>query len=685
MIKKIWNISSWGRLFLFLAIVNLAGCGGGENASNVLTSGEGGTSGTGVFAASIAKGTISSPGGFSAGGINYSIDAATISFNGQSGGEAQLETGMVVNINGQVNADSSTGIAESIVFAYNIAGSIDTINLASKTINVLEHAILFDELTTFKNTLVDSLAVGDVILVSGFTDANGKILATYIEKPQAVFPEAILEGALSQIETLNKTFKLGGQLVDYSGAQLSAIPNNILSSGSLVRVTGSEAMITQGQQDTVVLATRVEGISSVLTGNPDEEVRIEGLISQITGPDVFYINGNTVRTSINTRYTNGVASDLTLDTRVFVNGTLDANGSINAENVRFILPTDVSIEARVDTIDPVASTLTMVGRTVIIDAFTMLQDSSSAGIQTFSMPDIVIGDRLKVAGLDDGQAINAIHIERVDALANNSQSILEGVVEDSIANPLFRVAGLDIDTSGLQEFSGFSQGGITSVTRNTFFASLQPQMIARITGDYLAGVLQPSHVEIVHCCNWEVYDSFGGFLGGGNDVTFTWDGTLNTDVLSNNVNATLSTNATIVGETSLAQDVRIFGPGTYVFDTGLDPSLSTNFGTTNLGGAPLNLTVGAEQIGMHGLFHFGMDGASTVCGKQTCNIDVVILWNINAVYAGSAIDDSNLGAKGRVFNLSSADGNADGIPGIPVVDGPFIGLSTVYNLNFTSP
>ena len=79
-------------------------------------------------------------------------------------------------------------------------------------------------------------------------------------------------------------------------------------------------------------------------------------------------------------------------------------------------------------------------------------------------------------------------------------------------------------------------------------------------------------------------------------------------MLSNNVNATLSTNATIAGETSRAQDVRIFGPGSYVFIPDWIRSLSTNFGTTNLGGTPLNLTVGAGQIGMHGPFI----GVSTV-------------------------------------------------------------------------
>jgi hypothetical protein len=686
MIKTIQNSLVVGQLLLLLGISALTGCGGGSgNIAGSSPFGEGGTSGTGVLAASVAKGTISGFGGLSTGGINYNIDAATISFNGQAGTEALLETGMVVNVNGEVNALSNTGTAENIIFVYKLAGVIDSINIATRTVIALEQKILFDEFTTFKNTFAGGLSVGDVILVSGFTDAEGKILATYIEEPMTIFPDSILEGVLTQIDANNKTFKIGGQLVNYSSAKLLNIQNDILLEGSLVRVTGAEAPIVQGALTTAIFATSVEGITGALTGNIDEDIRVEGLISQVSGSSSFRINGNIVTTNSTTQYTNGVVSDITVNARVFAIGTLDASGVISADSIRFILPADIAIEAKVDAIDITNNLITAVGRTVVIDTFTTLLDSSSANTQTFSLSNIAIDDRLKITGQDNGQVINAARIERVDTIVNNAQSIWIGLVEDSISSPQFSIAGLVIDTGSLQNLSGFSQGGITPISSSAFFASLQPGMIVQVVGEFLAGTLVPSHVEIVHCCNWEVYDSAGNFIGGGNDVAFTWDGSLNTDVFSNNVNATLFTNATIVGETSLSQDVRIFGPGNYIFDTGLDPSLTTDFGTTNLGGVPLSLVVGSGQVGAHGLFHFGMDGAPTVCGKLTCNIDVVFLWNVNAVYAGSTNNDSNLGAKGRIFNLSSVDGNGDGIPGIPAVDGPFVGFNTVYNLNLTSP
>ena len=686
MIKTTKKILSKGLLLAALLIFNnLSGCGGSGNVATSSTSGEGGTSGTGVFAASVGKSTISGFDGLSTGGINYNIDAAIISFNGQQGSESQLETGMVIEVNAEVDTVNRTGTATSIVFTYSLAGVIDEINLATRTMSVLGQEIIFDEFTTFKNASSSDLSVGDVILLSGFTDADERVLATYIEKSLTTFSNAILEGMVSQINASNTTFKIGRQWVNYSGAQLQNIENNILESGDLVRVSGMETVSAPGVIDTVLLATTVEGVTGALAGGLDEEIRIEGVISQLAGLSGFQINGNSITTNISTEFINGLASDVAINSRVFVIGVLNSNGIISAEVIRFILPADIIIEAIVDAIDVADKTISLIGREIAIDAFTVFLDRSDANIQSFSLSDIATNDRLRVSGQDDGQHINAARIERVESLVNNSLSILEGVVENTISSPQFSLGGLTIDTSDLQDLNGFSQGGVTPITSSTFFTSLQPEMVARVLGEFQSGRLIPSHIEIVHCCNWEVYDGAGNFIGGGNDVAFTWDGTLNTNALSNNVNATLSTNAIIVGGTSVAQDVRVFGPGDYVFDTGLDSALTTDFGTTNLGGTPLRLTVGPGQMGVHGLFHYGTGSATTVCGKPACNIDLVFLWDVNAVYKGSDNDDSNLGAKGQVFNFSSVDGNGDGVPGIPVVDGPFAGFNTVYNLNITAP
>ena len=643
---------------------------------------EGGTSGTGVTISGVTSGPISSARPFSSGGVVYNVDKAVISFNGQPADESQLEKGMIVVIDGDVNEEEKSGTAQSIRFRFKLVGEVDSINIEANTIIALGQRIIFDEYTSFKNVAVDSLLVTDLIAVSGLTEKDGNIRATYIEKLSTT-GDVVLEGVLASLNETDKTFEIDEQLVDYASAQQLDITDISLLEGSVVRVTGSEVINSQGQTGTSIMATSIEAIDELLSVEQDDAVRIEGLVSQVTSVSNFIINSNVVLVESDTQFINGDAQNIKVDARMFVKGLINSSGEIVAQSIRYILPSAISIEAQVESIDVDAGMVTVLGKTISFDAFTLLLDKSDKNIINLTLGDIAVLDRLFIQGQLVGENIEASVVERVNSLLNNSFSSITSVVEDSISNPLFTIAGIDINTSGVQDPAGFSQGGISMISANTFYTSLQPDMLVNVQGEYVLGVLSPASIEIVHCCNWEVYDSLGFFIGGGNDVVFTWDGTFNTSVFDTNVNASISSNTMIVGQPVASQDIRIFGPGDYNFDTGLNPGETTNFETTNLGGTIISLTVGSNQIGAHGLFHFG-DNAPTSCGQSLCNIDTVLLWNINAVYEGSENDDSHLGSKGQIFNLSAADHDNDGVPGIPVVDG-FIGFRSVYNLNFTSP
>ena len=185
-------------------------------------------------------------------------------------------------------------------------------------------------------------------------------------------------------------------------------------------------------------------------------------------------------------------------------------------------------------------------------------------------------------------------------------------------------------------------------------------MVVDVRGAWDGATLVPAGVTITACCNFGVLDPSGVFIGGANDVVVTWDGTLYNDPLAQTApNMTLtSANSTLFfGFPWLMHDVRAFGPGSYTF--------ATTRGNT------LHLEVAPGQVGAHMLvdWNFNLD------------MDIAVLWEVDGIYSGSTGSGSDLGARGYLFNLASVDGDGDGIPGVRLVDGPFVGIQPVFNLN----
>lgn len=183
--------------------------------------------------------------------------------------------------------------------------------------------------------------------------------------------------------------------------------------------------------------------------------------------------------------------------------------------------------------------------------------------------------------------------------------------------------------------------------------------------------------------NFTMLDAGGTTFGGTNDVASTWDGTLNTAVTDTNFNVTMKSDSDFpfFGFVWNAHDIRMFGPGTYMFDTTCSTQ-QVQQGLADCGGAPddfLTLTIGDDQIGAHMLFDWNV----------TANIDVVNLYQADAIFP-SASDAGALyqGPAGPTpdvnceFEQASIDGDGDGVPGVRFIDGPFIGFRANFNQNF---
>ena len=188
-------------------------------------------------------------------------------------------------------------------------------------------------------------------------------------------------------------------------------------------------------------------------------------------------------------------------------------------------------------------------------------------------------------------------------------------------------------------------------------------------------------------------------FGGTNDVVFDWDQSLNNSAVDTNFNMTIASALPqpFFSYAWTAHHVRVFGPGNYSFDaTCTTTQLENGIAACNnpLVGAQvsrfLQLPVPTGHIGVHMLFDWGVPDPSTSCGVANCDIDVVNVWRENFVWNdpdGDATEKNNLflGDAGSApdvtqpWFLASIDVNGDGINGMPMVDGPFIGFYANFN------
>jgi hypothetical protein len=201
--------------------------------------------------------------------------------------------------------------------------------------------------------------------------------------------------------------------------------------------------------------------------------------------------------------------------------------------------------------------------------------------------------------------------------------------------------------------------------------------------------------------NFTMLSPAGFVVGGTNDVSAAWDGTVYTDSSDYTgpggatANITMSSTTPFFSYTWTAHDIQVFAPGSYSFDATLSDSAETG---------SLNVTVPAGKLGIHMLF----DWASS------SNIDVFIVINPDSVFgsgvgttvAGSPCtaaastpvknclwtgkgwaggNKANAPTGNHTWMLASIDGNnpTDGVMGIPMPSGgPFNGFNANFNFDF---
>lgn len=295
----------------------------------------GGTGGTGIDAQPgrmvLVFGVVTNVDKLVVNGITFDTTKATLTRNGEPGRVADLRLGQVVTVQGTLEPSQTTVTATTVMVARHAVGPITRLDPATRQLVVLGQLVLIDDLTRFGTAGLGDLVVGNIVEVSGLVDANGVLRATRLEKTQdAFFPGLEIEtsGVITTLDAVRRTFTLQRVEVDFSAAQLRNIPGGQLRSGQFVTASSRRNV-----QDGVLLAERVIGQDVGLRGDTGTRVELTGLITRRIAADLFAVNGQVVRLTPVTVFAGGTADHLAVNTRVEVEGVLDADGVIIAEEV----------------------------------------------------------------------------------------------------------------------------------------------------------------------------------------------------------------------------------------------------------------------------------------------------------------------------------------------------------------
>ena len=486
-----------------------SGSGGGSGGG----SGDAGDTGAGISGSGKAVGVITQFGSIFVNGVEYDTSNAVIVVNGVIATEDDLGVGMVVFIQGTVNEDGVTGIAEVVIVDDNLKGPISEITSATdesgalldaRQITVLGIDVVVERTgTVFEGTTFESLSAGDFVEIYGFAESGNNIRATRVERENFVAGVTKVEvyGAVNALDTTAETFMLGNYTVNYSAAIFDDIDESTFADGLLVEVKGTLASADALSIDaTKIEPTGIDGGDAEDNGEvdvdtsfgDDDEFTTEGTVSSYDpATNTFVING----TTIDAASAELVPSNLILEDGLIVQVEGRFSGDVLiAEEIKSRRGR-IEIEARISGLDEATQSITLnlgVGvLDVAITAQTLMDDDRDSRDDRFNFEDLMVGDFLEIEAMDVDGALIATRVDREDE--DEDEISLQAPVDDFVAEESITLLGLQFAVDSETEYE--SIGG-ADVPATAFFAEISSGFLVKLEDeDPLDGVADELEFE----------------------------------------------------------------------------------------------------------------------------------------------------------------------------------------------
>lgn len=370
----------------------------GAAATALLIGCSGGESGTGIQANNqTTVGEISGFGSIYVNGVRYNTDGATVYIDGNPSSEQSLAVGMVVTVEGSVNSDGLNGTAITVATRTEVEGLVLQNDVAGNgTINVMGQTVKISNDTKFKSTvptiaIVDDLVANDsVVEVSGYSDGQGNIYATYIKAIASggSLSEIRLYGVIQDLSGTadNSTFRIGTVTVTFNDADTNFedVTQSTLANGMYVSVESTN------YNNDIVLASEIDREDYI--DREGSEYELEGIVTDISNlaNGEFKLNGRSVRFDTATIFEGGSQTDIQLEVKLEVDGKVQADSLILADKISFRAESNMEIEGLVAS---KGDNMLTIGTTVImVNELTYYEDETDENNRTFNFSDIIPGE-----------------------------------------------------------------------------------------------------------------------------------------------------------------------------------------------------------------------------------------------------------------------------------------------------
>ncbi|MDA6067183.1 DUF5666 domain-containing protein [Idiomarina abyssalis] len=477
---------------LVLAISGaLTACGGSSSDSpNDNTSGENNNDDTSTTTTSVvSEGVITGFGSVYVNGQRYRSENAEIAVgNSPAADEAQLKVGMVVTVAASASNDGEDPDAQQIRYEEHLQGPVSFIDREAEQIEVLGQTILFDDLTEFDETDIETLSVGDFIEVSGYINDEGNFYATLVEL-ETEETEIKLKGEVVNLDTDAQTFSLAELTIDYSAAEYEDMTADDLADGLFVKVEGDDF-----DGDTLTLtASSIENKEENDIDNDAEEVTIAGIVKDYDSESgVFSVNRYQFALSDDTEFDDGSLDTLANGVIVKVEGRFESEQLI-AEEVEF-KATDArsKTEGQVTDLNADNETFVIDNTTFSVIPETQYEDESGLDERSFTFDDIAVNDWLKVISRQDDQGNTiALKVKRIDQ--EDREGEVKGRVSDVSAEGM-TIANVAVGFNENTEFEG--EDDSISIERFIELVQSNPAVIVEVDGEYDGDTLIAAKVEV---------------------------------------------------------------------------------------------------------------------------------------------------------------------------------------------